>query len=285
MSIVRKAERLSVIDVRETSSELLKRIQPVHSLPPVLTACVYGRSGTGKTSFAGTFPTPALLLDIQEKGTDSVSNVSGLETISLKTWEEFEEIYWYLKGGKHKFKTVILDQLGQLQNLGKKKVLRDRGMDEDTSDFGGGARKIWGSISSKMITWILHYRNLEEQGINVCFIAHDRSFEGDEDNDEGQIDPSVGPRVMPSVAEFLNGSVKVIGNTFIRERFVKIDGEAKRKKRLIEYGMRVGPHAVYIARIRAPRGTVVPDVIVDPSYDKVMAILKGNSVKPVRRKA
>ena len=65
--------------IKKTSGKMSTPIKftPVEHLPSVLAVLLYGRSGTGKTTIAASFPTPLLLLDIREKGTDSVANVKG----------------------------------------------------------------------------------------------------------------------------------------------------------------------------------------------------------------
>lgn len=278
--------------VRKPGSNVASRIKPIHELPAVLTALIYGRSGTGKTTFSVTWPKPLLLVDIREKGSDSAVGTEGVDLLSVQTWEELEELYWYLMEGNHKYRTVVLDQVTQMQDLAKRKCLKDDGKSEDSVIF---SQRIWGNISSLMITWIVNFRDLQDSGLNVCFLAQDREHAQEEDSGEGQIDPSVGARVIPSVSGFLNAAVKVIGNTFIRERFIQQEEKGKtRKQRLVEYAMRIGPHAVYSTKIRTTKGTAVPDVLVDPTYDKVMGIMRsGNTgtstatssnVKLIRRK-
>lgn len=246
----------------------LPEIIPVSELPSVMAVLAYGRSGSGKTTFSSTFPKPALILDIREKGTDSVSNVEQLDMAKLSSWEEFEAIYWYLKGGMHKYKSVIIDQVTQLQDLAINKAMRENGKEltdqVSKRDFGGGA--------GLMKTWLLNYRDLVEDGIHVVFLAHDRTAEGTEDGDDDQIDPVVGPRVMPSVAAFLNGAVKIIGNTFIRETWTL---ENKKRITNIEYAMRIGPHPYYTTKTRSPVGVTAPAVIVNPSYDQLVAVMQG----------
>jgi phage nucleotide-binding protein len=247
------------------------KISPVKALPKILAMLVYGRSGTGKTTFGGTFPKPALLLDIREKGTDSVSNIEGLDVIQIDTFSELEEVYWYLLSDEgKKYKSVIIDQISQLQDLIMDHVMREEGKDVMS-------QRLWGNVSGLMKTWLFNYRDLIDVSINVLFIAHDRTTDVDSDSSEDQIDPSVGPRLMPSVAGTLNGAVKVIGSTFIREVFSD-DGA-----RGVEYGMRTGPHAYYTTKLRVPTGTVVPEWIGNPSYDKIMALMSGET-KAIRRK-
>lgn len=248
---------------------IAEKIKAVRLLPKVMAMLVYGRSGTGKTTFAATFPKPALLIDVREKGTDSVSNVEGLDVIQVDTWEEFEEVYWYVKQEK-KYKSVIIDQVSQLQDVCMESVLKAEGKEVMS-------QRTWGNVSGLMKTWLLNYRDLIDEGINVCFLAHDRTTDSDSDS-EDQIDPSVGPRLMPSVAGTLNGSVKAIGCTYIREAL--LEGEIRK----IEYGMRLGPHAYYTTKLRVPPGASVPESIFNPSYDRVMKLMSGEQPKTLIKK-
>ncbi len=259
---------------------------PVDMLPAIMACLVYGRSGTGKTTFASTFPKPLLLLDVREKGTDSISNVKGVQVGMIDAWPQIEEVYWYLKEGKHEFKTVVIDQMTAVEKLALRQALKENKKEEGEHT----SKRDFGVDSGLMNTWILNYRDLIDEGINVVFLAHDRLTGGTEDEGSGEdeIDPSVGPRVMPSVASFIGGAVKAIGNTFIRENFsIKQDGKLKKKVRSVEYSMRLGPHAYYTTKIRAPYGIAAPQVLVDPTYDKLMAVMRGeysDSPSTVRRK-
>ena len=226
------------------------------------------RSGTVKTSFGCTYPKPALMNHVREKGTDSVSNVEGLDVIQVDTWAEFEEVYWYLKQEK-KYKSVIIDQVSQLQDVCVESVMKAEGKDVMS-------QRTWGTASGLMKTWLLNYRDLIEDGINVLFLAHDRTTDADADQGD-QMDPNVGPRLMPSVAATLNGAVKAIGCTYIRE--VLLDGEVRR----VEYGMRLGPHAFYTTKLRMPVGATVPESIFDPSYDRIMKLMSGEQPKTLKK--
>jgi phage nucleotide-binding protein len=245
------------------------QVQPVGALPSTIAALIYGRSGTGKTTISSSFPKPILLLDIRERGYDSISNVPQTYIAEVGTWAELEEVYWYIKANPTKYKTVVLDQVTQMQTLALEKVRADEGKDsEDVM-----SQRSWGRISGLMTTWLMNYRDLIDLGIHVVFLAHDRLTDSDDQSGDDQIDPVVGPRIMPSVSSFLTGIVKLIGNTFIRERFSIVN---KRKVRSVEYAMRIGPHAYYLAKTRSPVGIQSPDVIVNPTYDQMVAVMEGS---------
>lgn len=254
--------------------DIVERIKPVHTLPLVIAALFYGKAGTGKTTLFATFPGPLLHLDVREKGTDSIADLKGVDTLDVTDWDEVEKIYWYLKSGKHKYKTVGIDVVTSLQDLAIASVRKELRRDEEDLV----SQKMWGMVSGKMKTWLLNYRDLVEEGINVVFLAHTRKTEGEEVEDE-EIAPEIGPRLMPSVASTLTASVKIIGNTFIREYF---ETDGKKKTRHVEYCMRLGPHGVYETKIRQPKGSYTPDILVDPSYDKLVRVMKGEFNKPAR---
>jgi hypothetical protein len=250
-------------------------IMPLSQMPDYSSTLLYGESGTGKTALSGTWPKKMLVLDIAEKGTKTIKKVPGIEGILVQQWEQLEDIYWYLYDGKGKgkYKTVSLDQISQLQDLAIDKVRRDKNM-KDTEPM---SQRLWGQASGLMKTWLFNYRELQELGTYMVFIAHQRQNGGGDDVEENQIEPSIGARLMPSVAGFINGAVSVIGNTFIRERYVK---EGKEKIRKVEYCLRVGPHSVYRSKIRMPPDTPggVPDVIVNPTFEKIESIARGESI-------
>lgn len=243
------------------------RIKPVTSLGLVLAALFYGRAGTGKTTVASTFPKPLLHLDIREKGTDSISDVEGVDTLQINSWDEFEQVYWYLTSDQSKYKTVVIDAVSQLQDFAVEKALEEDGKSNEVV-----TKRQWGSAAGKLKTWIINYRDLVDHDINVVFLAHDRTREG-EDGEDGELTPTVGPRLMPSVASVMTASVKLIGNTFIRETHEKLEGG--KMKRSVVYCMRIGPHAYYETKIRQPKGSFTPDIIENPDYNVMVSLMKG----------
>jgi len=252
------------------------RIRPIGDVESFLTMLCYGKAGTGKTVFGCTWPKPLLLLDIKEKGTESVIDVPGIDVLPIESWDDLEAIYWELKDRKLKkdYKSVILDQLTAMQALGIEKFRMENGM--EAGDVL--SQRTWGRVSGLMMEWVYNYRQLYTAGYHICFNAHERLREPQEEDDD-RIAPSVGSNLMQSVASFVNGSVSVIGNTFIREK------ELDKKKTEIQFCMRVGPHAFYAAKIRRPVSAgPPPSVLVNPSFDKIIKISKGESLKKPKRK-
>lgn len=249
----------------------------------------YGQSGTGKTTLAGTFPAPILLCDIKDRGTDSIVGVDDLDVMEIETWEDLERVYWFLKKNPKKYKTVILDTMSQLQNIVVTAVLEEKGKDaEEAGGWGSMTQKEWGEVAGRMKPMIINLRDLP---MDVVFIAQHRVFnlpsEEEMENNTSVLAPEVGPALMPSVGKFLNSAVSIIGNTFIQERVEERRRMVKNKNpklkpkevidevRHIEYCLRVGPNPTYITKVRKGREISLPDVITDPTYEKIMQILRG----------
>jgi len=267
-------KRVSKLLTRDKSLSIEDRIKPVGEIEPFLTMLCYGQAGRGKTVFACSFPKPLLLLDIREEGQDSVSDVEGVDLLAVERWQDIEDAYWMLESGKTKYKSVVIDQLTSMQALAIAETRERLGMKPGETL----SQRSWGNVSGMMMTWIEHFRNLKKNKLHVCFNAHERTRDAEETDDE-RIAPSVGSNLTPSIASFVNGAVAVIGNSFIRERTDK-----KTKTREVRFCMRIGPHAYYAAKVRRPLSAgPAPDVVVNPTFDKIMAIIKGEQlVKKVR---
>jgi GTPase SAR1 family protein len=249
---------------------ILERTTPVASTDDFLTILIYGRSGSGKTTFASTFPKKLLLLDVKDRGTDSVKDVKGIDVFNVTSWLDFESIYWALAESKHSYKTVVIDTISNIQDLAVDEVKRRENVDLESSM----SQRLWGDMSRLMSQWIYYYRDLP---MHIVFVAQERTRRGsdDETNYDDQLDPEVGPAVIPSVAKTLCAAVKVIGNAYIRQ----ITGPSKKNPGQLvtrtSYMIRVGPHPYYITKVRSPKAFVLPSSIKNGSYEEIMALMKG----------
>ncbi len=263
---------------KKKSTSILDRIQPVSALQSNLAMLVFGRSGTGKTQFGSTFPRPLLVIDINEKGTETIAQEEDIDILRVKNWTDLDEIYWELHDGNlastsgEPYQSIVIDQITNLQDLGMAEIMR-RGKKKEGELF---SQRNWGQLSGLLKQTITNFKDLDDY--NLLLIAHERSFDEGDDED-GAIDPNIGARVMPSVSSTVNGAMDAIGCTFIREEFTKDDD------RQVDYCMRIGPHAYYTTKIRRPVGAgPLPDIITNPTYQKIMDLQAGKSLTRKRRR-
>lgn len=242
---------------------------------------LYGRSGTGKTTLACTFPKPLLLLDLKDDGTDSVADVKGVTFRRISSVEEYEEMIEWLQQHPDKFKSVVTDTCSQLQEMALQELFGERKLKKGQrlGDWGTMRQQDWGRLSATMKSLLIDMRDLTPHGINMVFIAQDKIFTGETEDRPGmgEIDPEVGPALITSVAKILNAAVSVIGHTFIDTKEIKkeVNGKKKVTGEKAQFGLRVGPNSVYTAKIRKSRATEVPSRIYDPTYADLLDIILG----------
>lgn len=278
---VTRTTKSPVSPPEQRAGDLMDRITPVAELQTPEIVVAYGRSGTGKTTFAATFPKPILILDAKEDGTDSIMDEEDIHVLQVDKWEDIELVFWGLKLGKivspdsgEPFKTVVWDTITHISDLAVLEVKARDGKDPEASM----SQRLWGDLSGLMKQWIGNYKALaKEAGVNVVFLAQERvenAGDGDDEDEleESQLDPEVGPQVTPAVQKELCASAKIIIYTFIKEVITRKKGKIVRKN---EYYARVGPHPYYITKVRKPKKVKAPDSIKDPSYEKLMQIKRG----------
>lgn len=241
--------------------------------------CIYGPSGTGKTTLTGSFPKPICLIDCRDEGTDSLLDMDEHVSVrAIETSDDFEETFWWLKRNPKRFKTVVIDTTTMLQQMRVEEVTEKKNLkNKNPGDWGTMTKQEWGEVAAWLKTWITNYRSLTSLGIEVVFIAQDRLFNVDEDEGEmGEVEPEMGPRLSPSVKSHLCAAVTIIGATFIRTYQKEIgEGKKKRKKSVVEYCIRLGPNSSYITKIRKPKSVSLPNFLTDPTYEEILEIIEG----------
>lgn len=281
------------------TGSVLDRIVTVDDIEGGLKICTYGRGKSGKTRLACSFPKPLLLLGLED-GRRTVVNVPGVDFVRIETSEEVTDLADYIAaGGKSYWKkdgkggwvklgertgdpyvSSALDTGGGLQNLILKEVL---GLEEipATKTFAMAGRDQWQAVGTQFIERMTRLMDLADRnGLNVVVIAHERSF-GEEGAGE-LLNPTIGPALTPAAAKWLNGACDYICQTFIQQQEVEVTSKVAGKDVTVlkktgkkEYCLRTGPHELFMSGFRLPIGQTLPDVVVDPTYGKILRIING----------
>jgi energy-coupling factor transporter ATP-binding protein EcfA2 len=247
---------------------------------------VYGRSGTGKTTFWATFPKP--ILAIISSGGNQSGELRSIDTpeyrktihqVALQESEELEEILTWLRGQEGKYRTLVLDHASGFQDLLLQEIL---GLEEGTllqKNWGLASREQYGQVT---VRFRKHLHDLLRIQQHVVVVAQEREFSA-EDNQE-LLAPYVGASLQPSIARWLNTAVDYVVQTFLREgaveKKIKIGPNKfktiQRKGGKVEFCLRTAPDPVYYAKFRTPRRSAreIPACIVDPSYEKIRSLIK-----------
>jgi len=276
------------------TSGVLSRIKRVER-SEFVRMIVFGRSGTGKTTFWSTFPKPILAMTVsgaKETSGDELDSLSdeaideGIEHVAIHSTSEIKEVIDYVNR-EGTFKTVVEDHLTGLQDLILKEVL---GVDElpEQKGWGTASQQQWGTVAFQMKEYL---RAILSCKSNVVMTAHERKFEPSDEEKmlmgehEDLAIPKIGSAVSPSVAAWINGACSYVGQTFVRPRYTieetTIGSETITMKERVpdeeDFCMRIGVDPVVMSRFRMPKNKSIKTgkVVVDPTYDKIKVILQG----------
>jgi hypothetical protein len=247
---------------------------------------VYGRSATGKTTFWATFPKPIVALICSGGGRPgelkSIRTQEYRATIRPKVVRRSEQIPAIMEQFGRDAETVVLDHASGLQDLVLMEILGREDMPAQKS-FGMASQKQYGECTLRCKEIFRTLLNLDK---HVVIVAQERDFNTDGEASD-LLMPFIASGLTPSLVGWLNPAVDYICQTFIRpmmtERVVKIgSGKGAREKVIrepvkgkVEYCLRTAPDPVYTTKFRIPRGRDLPQVIVDPDYDKLDALING----------
>lgn len=257
-------------DLPKLSAKVSKKIKPASKLPKRFRALFYGRSGAQKTRLVSSAP-KVLLVDINEKGSDSVRNDYDPDVYPVEFWSELDDVYWYLAHGDHDYETVALDGVTSMQNLCMKFVLGDEASRDASRDPDMPSRGVWLKMSELMKTQITNFRNLP---MNVLFTALQRkSIIGDDDDEDQEIYYS--PACSPAVSSHLEAAVGMIGYLHTTQVYGKrpkgSDKKAKRP-RITRTRLIVGPSDRYLTKDRYTKGSTFHDA---PNITELLEAIYG----------
>lgn len=288
---------------------VIHRQSPTQQAPPPkaddgwpdenIKALFYGESGSGKTCLWSTFPGP-ILVAICSGGRKSgelrsVDTPEMRKKITARRLNSSQQMRDVISECPGKYKTLVLDHVSGLQDLTIKEI---KNLDEvPIAKYKiAGKGESWGLVSQQeygqsalQVKEIL--RNMLNLDMNVVIIGQERvDRAGAEGDPESILQPSVGVAVTPAIANWLNPAVDYNCQLFKRAKMVPFESIVAGKKTVtmrrgqgVEYCLRVAPHEIFASKFRCPK-QFTPEleklqVIVDPSYDKMMALIRSGKIK------
>jgi hypothetical protein len=276
---------------------VLDRIKPIgFDRDDGLKVLLYGKSGTGKTTTWATFPGPILSLICsggkqpgELRSIDTPEYRNKIKTVTLEAVSEMDEVLDAMV--KMDYRTLVLDHASGLQDLILKELL---GLDEVplSKHRQAGKGESWSLISQQQYGQLAIigkklFHDMLSLDMNVVIIAQEREDKPTEGTGEALM-PYIGPAMTPSLAFWLQPACDYVVQTFVRQKEVESKqtvGQGKmakevtlrQKVRSVEYCLRTAPSEMYATKFRVPKGTPLPDVIIDPDYDKIIALIRGYS--------
>lgn len=158
-------------------------------------AVIYGASGTGKTTFAGTAKNS--IFASAEKGLLSIADKKP-NYVDIKSLKDLKDLLQYLSTEKHNFETVIIDSVTEINDIIKQDIEKKTGRPMQLQD--------WGTLSKEIKGLFKGFRDLP---MHVLFLAQETS-EKDEDV-VVKIVPSLNGKAATEIAYFMD----IVGYIFI----------------------------------------------------------------------
>lgn len=163
-------------------------------------AVIYGASGSGKTTFAGTAK-DAIFLSA-EGGLLSIAN-KGVSYVEIKSLQDLRDMEVYLRTKPHSFKTVIIDSITEINDIIKSDIEKKTGRAMQLQDWGVLAKEIKKTL-----------RNFRDLPLHVVFIAQEAYDEKDENGTATKIIPSLNGKASTEIAYFMD----IVGYVFVNKQ-------------------------------------------------------------------
>lgn len=188
-------------------------------------ALIYGASGVGKTSFAGTAEN--VIFASAEGGLLSIADKLP-NYVEIKSLQDLKDLYKYLVTTKHNFETLVIDSITEINEVIKLDIEKKNGRPMQLQD--------WGTLSKEIKGILRNFRDLAEtpkegavnqyKAINVLFIAQETVEAQEEGGTISKIVPSLNGKASTEIAYFMdivgyltidkNGTRKIITNSNAR---------------------------------------------------------------------
>lgn len=252
-------------------SRIRKPSQGTSKPPRIL---VYSRNKKGKTRFCATAPN-VLIVD-PENGTDRMTKLDP-NVWQITEWAEMDEVYNYLKLGRHDYKWVALDPTTRIHGFSLKFVMgmaEERSLDRTPKLVQKQHYGQAGELTKEML-WKFH-----QLPLGVIYTAQERQIEantGDEDEDSEEAVTMYVPDLPKGARAAVNSIVDVIGRIYAVKTEIKVrrGGEIVDKE-VIQRRLWLAPSAQYDTGYRSD--FVLPDYLKNPTVPRLVELMTNGKV-------
>lgn len=269
---------------RKKRTGILQRVEAVSFDETVpFSIGVFGKSSTGKTTFASTFPGRILFAECSggrrkpgELRSISRENREKIDVLRITDCEQLNEMTEAVLE-EDDYQTIVLDNLTSFSDLCLEQVT---GKSVPAQlNWGYATQQDWGKHGALIKSFL---RNIIDTEKYVVIISHERWFEPPENSEIGV--SVVGPACTPTVSGWLTAaldySVQMFTRPQTKEKTIKVAGKIKKtevKTGKEEFCAYLPFCSERMTKFRKPKGTKIPETITDPEFTKIRDIInEGN---------
>jgi len=226
-----------------------------------------GEPGTGKSVFAGTFPTPGYIFDFS----NGIVGYRGLDfdydqfPLGPAGWVQFEKTLMQVRKdvAEGKYKTVIVDDLSGMTDLAMERSLQ---LDPKRNPAGGPLWNVHFQMVKNLIEGRL--RQILDMKANIVFIAHLNVIRDEESGNVIGVEPMLTGQLSTKIPAYFD---EVYYHSVRKE-----GGETKWFVQTVPIGWNK-------ARSRlSGKQRLLPDMI-ENDYNEVMAYIRGTKKKETKK--
>lgn len=226
---------------------------------------IYGKSNSGKTKVASTFPKPLLYIQLGDDGSNTIAQVDGIKALVVESIDDLKKIAKEVIKDKT-YKTVVVDTFSMIVSewVDQKIIAKKKRM----------TQQAWGDLKADTEEIIRLFQKAAKRHIVVltCHESTD-SIEGMED----EITPDVRPSVSKGARTYLEG----MANYGIH--LAKVTKEKTLKngttKEVVRFVADVGPNVYYWTKFQIDPSIKLPDRVINPSYNKIMGLINNTETE------
>lgn len=222
----------------------------------------WGKSGSGKTHFAATFPKPLLYLQIGDDGSNTISNVDGVKAIRVNTLERLKKAAEELKTDK-KYASVCVDTFSMITN-----VWIDANATQKKRKM---TQQMWGDLKVETEELIkLFHEVAENHKVILCCHESNDTIEGMDD----EVIPDFAPNTTKGARVYLQGMANY-GIHFTKVNKTVTDKATGEEKDVVKYAAHLGANPYYWTKFQVDDSIKIPSMMVNPSYKKILKLIEG----------
>lgn len=240
---------------------------------------IYGRNKKGKTKFCMSAGQGEVLIMDPEQGTDEYI-LENPHRWPVDSWTDIDEVYKYIKLGKHPYKWLAVDGLTKISNMSLRWVMHQEEERNLERRPGVVDRRDYGK-SGEMLKGLMF--NLMSLPINIIFTAQERMIEannGDEDDDAVETAAQYVPDLPKGPRNTINSIASVIGRIYTVKTTVKYrvkgTGEIKEKDDVLQRRLWIEPHPSFDTGYRSD--FELPAYLKNPTVPRLISLIETGKV-------